>query len=254
MALSDDHPKNAAMAEPSPRSPSFSRLIPLCLLLLAAAVFVLSGGRHYLTFAALAENRELLAAFVARNAAVAALSFILVYAGLTALSVPAAMLMTLSSGFLFGPWLGAFYALVAATLGASAVFLAARAGLAGLAERAGPSVQRLQAGFREDAFSYLLCFRLIPIFPFWLVNLVAGASGMKTSIYVTATFFGMVPGALVYACLGHGVGDLIAAGRHPDHYMIFRPTILLPLLGLAVLALLPVAYKRWKTHRREPAE
>lgn len=254
MALSEDHPKNAAMAEPTPRSPSFSRLTPLCLLLLAAAAFVLIGGRHYLTFAALADNRELLTCLVARNAVVATMGFIIVYAGLTALSVPAAMLMTLSSGFLFGPWLGAFYALVAATLGASAVFLAARAGLAGLAERAGPAVQRLQAGFREDAFSYLLCLRLVPIFPFWLVNLVAGASGMKTSIYIAATFVGMVPGAFVYACLGNGVGDLIAAGRHPDHYMIFRPAIFLPLIGLAVLALLPVVYKRWKARHREPAE
>jgi len=241
------------MAEPSSRNFSFSRLIPLGLLFLAAAVFVLSGGRQYLTFAALAEHREALCALVARNAALAALGFILVYAGLTALSVPAAMLMTLASGFLFGPWLGSIYALVAATAGASAVFLAARAGLAGLAERAGPAVQRLQAGFREDAFSYLLCLRLVPIFPFWLVNLVAGASGMSSSIYVTATFFGMIPGALVYASLGNGVGDLIATGQHPDHYIIFRPTILLPLLGLAILALLPVAYKRWNARRREPA-
>jgi uncharacterized membrane protein YdjX (TVP38/TMEM64 family) len=254
MALSDDHPKNAAMAEPTPRSPSFSRLIPLGLLLLAAAAFVLSGGRHYLTFAALAENREFLTALVARHATVAVLGFILVYAGLTALSAPVAMLMTLASGFLFGPWLGALYTLVAATLGASAVFLAARTGLAGLAQRAGPTVQRLQTGFREDAFSYLLCLRLIPIFPFWLVNLVAGASGMQTSIYVAATFFGMVPGALVYASLGNGVGDLIAAGRHPDHYIIFRPAIFLPLIGLAVLALLPVAYKHWKARHQEPAE
>jgi uncharacterized membrane protein YdjX (TVP38/TMEM64 family) len=253
MALSDDRPKNAAMAEPSPRNPSFWRLIPLGLLFLAAAVFVLSGGRHYLTFAALAEHRELLSALVARNAAVAVFGFIFVYAGLTALSVPAAMLMTLASGFLFGPWLGAIYALVGATLGASAVFLAARAGLAGLAERAGPTVQRLQAGFREDAFSYLLCLRLVPIFPFWLVNLVAGVSGMKTGVYVAATFFGMIPGALVYASLGNGVSDLIATGRHPDHYMIFRPASFLPLIGLAVLALLPVVYKRWNARRREPA-
>jgi uncharacterized membrane protein YdjX (TVP38/TMEM64 family) len=241
------------MAEPSPRNPSFSRLVPLGLLFLAAAVFVLSGGRQYLTFAALTEHRELLSALVARNAAFAVFGFILLYAGLTALSVPAAMLMTLASGFLFGPWLGAIYALVGATLGASAVFLAARAGLAGLAERAGPAAQRLQTGFREDAFSYLLCLRLVPIFPFWLVNLVAGASGMSLSIYVAATFFGMIPGALVYASLGNGVGDLIAAGQHPDHYIIFRPAILLPLIGLAVLALLPVAYKRWNARRREPA-
>jgi uncharacterized membrane protein YdjX (TVP38/TMEM64 family) len=254
--LLGDRLNNAGMAEPSPRYHfSFCRLIPLGLLLIAAAVFTLGGGHHYLTFAQLAEHRALLSDLVARWGILAATGFVLGYAGLTALSVPGAMLMTLAGGFLFGCWLGALYALIGATIGASAVFLAARAGLAGLAERAGPRVQRLQDGFREDALSYLLCLRLMPIFPFWLVNLVAGASGMSLSVYVAATFFGMIPGALVYAGIGHGVGDLIAAGRHPDHYAIFHPDILLPLIGLGVLSLLPVAYKRWQRRRqREPAE
>jgi len=242
------------MANLSPRSPSFRRLIPLCLLVLAAAIFVLCGGRHYLTFATLAEHRAFLSALVAHGGALAPLGFILVYAGLTALSLPGAMLMTLAGGFLFGPWLGAIYALVGATLGAAAVFLAARAGLSGLAEAAGPRVQRLKSGFREDAFSYLLCLRLVPIFPFWLVNLVAGASGMPLPAYLAATFFGMIPGAFVYASLGNGVGALIEAGQRPDHYMVFRPAILLPLVGLAALALLPVVYKRWAGRRREPAQ
>jgi uncharacterized membrane protein YdjX (TVP38/TMEM64 family) len=238
------------MADPRPRCPSFRRLIPLGLLLVAAGVFIVSGGRHYLTFTALAEHRALLCGLVARGGALAAIGFVLAYAGLTALSVPGAMLMTLAAGFLFGPWLGALYALLGATLGASAVFLAARAGLAGLAERAGPLVQRLKSGFRDDALSYLLCLRLVPIFPFWLINLVAGASGMHLSVYMVATFFGMIPGAVVYAGIGNGVGDLIAAGRHPDPYAIFRPNFLLPLIGLAVLALLPVVYKRWTGRRR----
>jgi uncharacterized membrane protein YdjX (TVP38/TMEM64 family) len=228
---------------------AFWRLIPLVLLLLAAAVFLLSGGRHYLTFAQLAAHHAELCDLAARGGVLAALGFMLAYAGLTALSVPGAMLMTLASGFLFGPWLGAIYALIGATIGATAVFLAARAGLAGLAERTGPRVQRLRNGFREDALSYLLVLRLVPIFPFWLVNLVAGASGMSLLVYIVATFFGMIPGAVVYAGIGNGVGALIEAGQHPDPYTIFRPTILLPLIGLAVLALLPVVYKRWSGWR-----
>lgn len=241
------------MAYPTPTRFSFYRLIPLGLLFLAGAIFVLIGGHRYLTFATLAEHREFLNDIVARGGVLAAIGFIVGYAVLAALSVPGAMLMTLASGFLFGVWFGTFYALIGATLGASAVFLAARSGLAGFTERAGPHVQRLEAGFRQDAFSYLLCLRLVPIFPFWLVNLAAGAIGMRLWIYLTATFFGMIPGAFVYASLGNGVSALIAAGKHPDHYMIFRPTILLPLLGLAVLALLPVFYKRWNGRGREPA-
>jgi uncharacterized membrane protein YdjX (TVP38/TMEM64 family) len=254
--LLSDRLNNAAMVKPSSRHHfSFCRLIPLCLLLVAAMAFMLSGGRQYLTFAQLAEHRAMLSDLVARDGILAAMWFMLGYAALTALSVPGAMLMTLAGGFLFGCWLGALYALIGATLGASVIFLAARAGLAGLAERAGPRVQRLQDGFREDALSYLLCLRLVPIFPFWLVNLVAGASGMSLPVYLVATFFGMIPGAFVYAGIGNGVGDLIAAGGHPDHYVIFRPAILLPLIGLAVLSLLPVAYKRWQVRRqREPAQ
>ena len=221
------------MDDSTPRGPSFRRLIPLGLLLVAAALFMLSGGRHYLTFAQLAEHRAFLGGLVARGGALAAIGFVLLYSGLTALSVPGAMLMTLASGFLFGPWLGAACALVGATLGAGAVFLAARAGLSGLADRAGPAVQRLKSGFRQDAFNYLLCLRLVPVFPFWLVNLVAGAAGMPLAVYLTATFFGMIPGAFVYASIGNGIGALIATGQHPDPYTIFRPSILLPLIGLA---------------------
>ena len=242
------------MAEPLPRTASFWRLVPLAVLVLAAMTFMLAGGRHYLTFAQLAANRAELTGLVTRCGILAVAGFVLLYAGLTALSVPGAMLMTLASGFLFGPWLGALCALLGATAGASAVFLAARAGLAGLAERAGPRVQRLRNGFREDALSYLLVLRLVPVFPFWLVNIVAGASGMSLAVYIAATFFGMIPGALVYAGIGNGVSDLVAAGRHPDPYTIFRPDILLPLIGLAALALLPVAYKHWQARHQRPAE
>jgi uncharacterized membrane protein YdjX (TVP38/TMEM64 family) len=245
---------NAAMSDPRRLRFPLYRLLPLCALIAAGAAFLAAGGRRYLTFAALTAHRDHLVALVAQGGALAALGFIALYAGLTALSVPAAMLMTLASGFLFGTWLGALYALFGATLGATALFLAARAGLAGLAERAGPRFQRLEAGFRDDAFSYLLVLRLVPLFPFWLVNIVAGAAGMRLRTYVAATFFGMIPGAVVYASIGNGVGALIATGRRPDHYAIFRPAVLLPLIGLALLALLPVAYKRWSARRRQPAE
>jgi len=245
------------MADTSSRTYSFRRLIPLVLLVLSGVAFVLCGGHRYLTFASLAGHRDLLADLVAANAILAACEFILVYAGLAALSVPGAMLMTLAGGFLFGPLLGALYALTGATLGACVMFLAARAGLQGLIGRTGPRGQRLEAGFREDAFCYLLSLRLVPVFPFWLVNLVAGLAGMRLSTYVAATFLGMIPGAFVYASLGSGVGALIDVGQHPDRFMIFRPNILLPIVGLAALALLPVGYKRWRwrgRRRHEPAQ
>jgi uncharacterized membrane protein YdjX (TVP38/TMEM64 family) len=238
------------MAASGTLTSSLRRLIPLSLLVIAALIFLVSGGRHYLTFAQLAEHRALLCGFVERGGILAVIGFTLAYAALTALSVPGAMLMTLAAGFLFGPWLGGTYALIGATCGAGAVFLAARTGLAGLVDRAGPRVQRLKARFRADAFSYLLCLRLVPIFPFWLVNLAAGATNMPLSVYLIATFVGMIPGTFVYAGIGNSVSALIEAGQHPDHYMIFRPNILLPLIGLALLALLPVAFRHWSALNR----
>lgn len=238
------------MVDTPAHGPSLRRCVPLAALGLAGVLFIVLGGRRYLTFAALSENHDFLVALVAGGGMLTAAGFVLGYAALTALSVPGAMLLTLTAGFLFGPWLGTVYALIGATLGASVVFLAARAGLYGLAARAGPKGQRLEAGFRADAFNYLLVLRLIPVFPFFLVNLVAGLAGMRLGTYVAATFFGMIPGTFIYASLGNGVGALIAAGQHPDHYVIFRPSILLPIVGLAALALLPVFYKRWRGRRR----
>jgi len=132
------------------------------------------------------------------------------------------------------------------------MFLAARAGRAVLVARAGPRVGRLEAGFREDALSYLLVLRLVPISPFWLVNLEAGAVGLRLLVYVLATFFGMAPTSFIYASLGNGLGEVLAQGRHPDLGVLFRPSVLLPILGLAALALLPVLYKRRRG--KEPAK
>jgi uncharacterized membrane protein YdjX (TVP38/TMEM64 family) len=115
-------------------------------------------------------------------------------------------------------------------------------------------VRRLEAGFREDALSYLLVLRLIPIFPFWLVNLAAGAVGLRLPVYVFATLVGMIPTSFVYASLGNGLGDVLAQGEHPDLAILYRPSVLLPIVGLAVLALLPVFYKRWRGARsKQPA-
>jgi uncharacterized membrane protein YdjX (TVP38/TMEM64 family) len=209
-------------------------------------LFLALGGRHYLSFAALAEHRQWLLALVARDGATAAAAFILVYAGLVALSFPAAELLTIAGGLLFGRWLGTAYVVIGATTGATLVFLAARAGLAGLAVRAGPRAERFQAGFQRNALSYLLVLRLVPVFPFWLVNLAAGAAGLRLRVYVIGTFVGIIPGSFIFVSIGTGLGTVIAQGRRPDLAVALEPGVLLPVLGLAALALLPVLYQRWR--------
>ena len=231
---------------PAPRLPVAYRLLPLGLIIVAGAMFLALGGHRYLTVAALAEHRLWLCERVARGGAWAVALFILAYAGLVALSVPGGVLLTITSGFLFGPWLGTVYAVIASTLGATLVFLAARAGLAGLADMAGPWARRIEAGFRKNALNYLLVLRLLPIFPFWLVNLAAAAVGLPLSIYVLGTLIGVVPGTFVFASLGTSIGDVLAEGRGFDLHILFHPGVFLPLLGLAVLVLAPVPFKAWR--------
>jgi uncharacterized membrane protein YdjX (TVP38/TMEM64 family) len=234
-------------AAQSPFSPR--RLAPLVMLGGAAVLFFALGGHRYLNFRALADNHDWLCGMVEKGGLLADLGFIVAYAGLVALSVPGAAIFTITSGFLFGAWLGAALSVTGATLGAVAVFLAARAGLGGLLARAGPRVRRLEAGFHRDALNYLLILRLIPIFPFWLINIAAGATGMRLSLFVVGTFFGIIPTSFVYASLGSGLGELANAGGEPGLSTVLRPEILLPVLGLAGLALLPVFYRRWRGGR-----
>lgn len=221
---------------------SARRLVPLGLLAAAGIAFIAVGGHKYLTFATLAENRDWLCSLVARWGFFAALLYIAVYGMLVALSVPGGTILTISGGFLFGTWLGGLCAIIGATLGATGIFLAARAGLGGLAYRAGPLVSKLEAGFRADAFSYLLVLRLVPIFPFWLVNLVPALVGVKLRTYVLATFLGIVPATFIYASLGNGLGNVV---DEPDLGIVLQPSVLAPIIGLALLALIPVGYRRW---------
>src|ERR1700719_5006595 len=196
------------MADDSPRRlVSARRLLPLGVLVAAWIVFMLAGGYRYLTFSALAENRDWLCGLVRQWGVLAAFVYIMVYATLVALSVPGAAILTIAGGFLFGTWVGGLCAVIGATLGATAIFLAARAGLGGLTQRAGRFVGKLEAGFRADAFSYLLVLRLVPIFPFWLVNLVAALARVRLRTYVVGTLLGIIPGSFVFVSLGQGFGD-----------------------------------------------
>jgi uncharacterized membrane protein YdjX (TVP38/TMEM64 family) len=169
-----------------------------------------------------------------------------------AFSLPGGAVMTITGGFLFG-WLGGgLIVIVGATVGATALFLIARTAIGGFLEaKAGPFLLKMEDGFRQNALSYLLVLRLIPIFPFWLVNLVPAFLGVSTTTYITATFFGIIPGTFVYASVGNGLGALFDAGDDPDLGIIFEPQFLAPLLGLAVLAIIPVVYKKCQSRRKQ---
>src|SRR5215831_14295172 len=228
------------------RAISARRLVPLGLLVVAGIAFIAAGGHKYLSFASLSENRDWLCSLVKSWGIAAALVYIAIYGLLVALSVPGGAILTLAGGFLFGTWLGALCAVIGATLGSTGIFLAARAGLGGLAQRGGRFVGKLEAGFRADAFNYLLVLRLVPIFPFWLVNLVPALVGVSLATFVFATFLGIIPGTFVYASLGSGLGNVVG---EPGLGVLLRPSVIGPIIGLVILALVPVGYKRWRTKR-----
>ncbi len=228
------------------------RILPIAVLIAGFVVFFALDLNRFVSLEALKENRETLRMLVSDNGIVAILAFVAIYAAVIAFSLPGGAIMTLTGGFLFGAIGGGLIVVVGATVGATALFLIARTALGDvLRAKAGPFVSKMEGGFRENALSYLLVLRLIPLFPFWLVNLVPAFLGVSTTTYIVGTFVGIIPGTFVYASVGNGLGALIDAGQDPDLGIIFRPEILGPLIGLAVLALLPVIYKKIQARKNQ---
>jgi uncharacterized membrane protein YdjX (TVP38/TMEM64 family) len=198
-----------------------------------------------LTVEALRSNRQALVDRVEGAGSMAWAVYVGVYALVIALSLPGGALMTVLGGFLFGPLIGSVLTVVGATSGATALFLAARHAFADyFRAKAGPAIRRMEAGFHENALSYLLFLRLVPVFPFWLVNLVPAMLGVRLGTYVLATAVGIVPGTVVYTLVGDGLGAVLETDRSIDLRIINEPRFLIPLVGLAILALVPVVYKK----------
>jgi uncharacterized membrane protein YdjX (TVP38/TMEM64 family) len=223
------------------------RLLPAVILLgLVAAAFAL-GLDRYLTLDALRDNRKVLLDTVSARPLVAGLAYMAVYATVVALSVPGAIIMTLAGGFLFGVATGSVLTVIGATTGATVVFLVARLAFGDVLRRkAGPFLSRMADGFERDAFSYLLFLRLVPAFPFWAVNLAPALLGMHLMPFIAATALGIIPGTIVFSGFGAGLGEIFDAGGEVSLKTVFSPPMLAGLIGLGLLALLPIGVRRWK--------
>ncbi len=231
------------MRKPRVEWKSVRRLWPLVLMALGAALFFLFGGDELLSLESLQRLHGQLAAFVAEHYVRAVLAFMLVYVAVVALSIPGGTVLTLAGGFMFGVLPATCYIVVAATGGAVIVFLAARSALGEiLRARAGPWLCKLSAGFQRDAWSYMLILRLVPLFPFFVVNLVPAFLGVSLTCFAISTFFGIMPATFVYAALGNGLGDALRSGG--DLQAAISPSAVGGVLGLAVLAALPLLYRR----------
>lgn len=208
------------------------------------AAFFLLGGHEYLRLETLKAHRARLLDFTHRHYAAMLVATTVAYALMTALSIPDAVVFSLLVGLLFGRWVGTAVVVVAATTGATLAFLGARYLFADAARRRmGPRMQRIARGFEEDAFGYLLFLRLVPLFPFWLVNLVPAFTPVTTRTYVAATALGIIPGSFVFCNIGARLATI-----ESTHDLFDRQTLLaLALLG--VTALIPIA---WKKIRNRP--
>ena len=229
---------------------SYRRAAPIAALVIGLGAFFAFGLDDYFTLEALKEHRGVLREWVTAHGIAAGLVYAAVYALAISLSIPGGLILTVAGGFLFGPYWATVYVVVGATIGSTVVFLAARYALADfLRAKAGSALAKMEAGFNEHPKSYLFVLRLIPLFPFWLVNIVPAFLGVSLGNYVIATLFGIIPATFVYALVGDGAGAVLDQGQDLDLRIIFEPRFIWPIVGLAALALLPVVYNKIKGAR-----
>jgi uncharacterized membrane protein YdjX (TVP38/TMEM64 family) len=232
--------------------PGWRRKLPI-LLILAAALTGAIFFHDALSFDTLARHREALLAFRDAHYLATAAVFMVAYVAIVAFSLPGGTVATLTGGFLFGLFPGVLFNVASATLGAILIFLAARAGygarFCSRIEAAGGKAARLQAALRENEWSVLFLMRLVPVVPFFLANLLPAFVGANLMRFAVTTFLGIIPAALVFTSLGSGLGKVFAMGKAPELGVIFTPPVLVPLLGLAALAAVPILLKLIKRDR-----
>lgn len=220
---------------------------PVLLILLLLGLALYFDLPHYLSWSIFQDYHDQIKAWSENNLALSVVAYMVIYTLSVAISIPGAVILTLIGGFLFGPLLGTLIVVVSATIGALLVFGAVKYFLGDWATKQAKGwIKKMQQGFSDNALSYLLILRLIPLFPFWVVNIVPAILNINVRIYTLATFFGIIPGTLVFVTLGNGVNHLFEMGQKPDFSIIFSPPILLPLIGLAILSFLPVIYQRFR--------
>jgi uncharacterized membrane protein YdjX (TVP38/TMEM64 family) len=231
-----------------PDTAKLKRFLPLLIIALALTAFFASGLYKKVSLDTLQQQHQALRDFANTHALLAPLMMALLYAALVAISFPGAGILTIVCGFMFGAIKGTGVVVCGATLGGVLVFLAARTAFGEvLRARAGPFLSKLQAGFERNAASYMMVLRLTPIFPFWLVNIAAPVFGVPLRTFAATTFFGIIPGTFVYASIGAGAGALLADGKSLSlQGVLFKPAVLIPISGLILLSLMPIALRKLK--------
>jgi uncharacterized membrane protein YdjX (TVP38/TMEM64 family) len=224
---------------------------PIALVAALLVAAVASGLWRHLTLTELAAHRVTLTHYVAAHPVLSVLIYVAVYTLVVVACIPGPGAMTTAGGFLFGTVIGGMAALTACTVGSAIVFLACRTAFGDWAtQKAGPAVKKIEEGFAKDAFSYLLTLRLIPMVPFFATNVAAGLARVRLSTLIGATLLGTSPVCFVFAGLGAGLGVVFDRGDRIGMSLLEQPRIILPLVGLALLASGPIAWRLWRRRRR----
>lgn len=218
---------------------SMLAMIGLATIGMAAAIFVGLDDRFGIEL--LRQHQGALISLVSSKPVLAGILFMAVYVLLVATSMPGLAVFTMTGGYLFGWVLGAAYTMIAVMIASTFIFLLARSALGEtMRERVGPMIQRFAHGFRESALSYVFVMQLVPILPYIVVTTLPAACGVPLHIYIFSTFFGILPATILFARVGAGLGDVLAADGPINLSSFMTPDITLSLAGLALLALLPV--------------
>ena len=224
----------------------FLRFSPIILILLFMLLAYFFDLFDFLSFDSLKEYNNSLKSSLQNHPILFPLLYILIYIVATALSIPGALFLTITAGFLFGKYLATVYVVIGATIGASILFIAAKTAIKDFfIKKAGKLMNKISVGFQKNAKCYLLFLRLIPLFPFWLVNIAPALFNIKFRTFLWTTFFGIIPGSFIYAQAGVGLESLLRQEKFSiDTFITFEIKLALILLGL--LMLLPIIFKKIK--------
>jgi len=239
-------------AHEAPLKNSFTvgKVILIVAVIGAVIIFFAMDFNYYLSFESLRDNREQMIDWYQDHYLTTVILFVLTYTLVIALSLPGAIWMTLAGGFIFGTLQATVYVVISATLGASIVFVLAKFCLVDYFQtKIGKAVEKMEAGFKSNAFSYLLFLRLVPVFPFWLVNLVPAFLAVPVRTFIIATALGIIPGTALFCWVGSELGVILDAEDTLDPLeILFRPEIISPIIGLGILSLIPIVYKKFKNN------
>jgi uncharacterized membrane protein YdjX (TVP38/TMEM64 family) len=224
------------------------KYLPILLIALAAIGLYFSGLLSELNFASLEKHRLTLDQFSKTHPLLAPLLFMLAYIAMAALSLPFSIILDLVGGYLFPQPYATLLIVISGTIGASLIFLSAKTAFGDLLrKRAGPTLLKFEQGFQKNGGSYLLFLRLIPIFPFWIVNLAPAFFGIPFRTFFWTTLIGIIPASFAYSQIGAGLGTFCESGQELSPSAFFNWEILSALVGLSLFAIIPILLKTfWK--------